>query len=142
MSTLDAAARQEMKRELHAAGLRATAARLSVFSALRLLGRAVSHGELADHLEPEGLDRVTVYRNLIALTEAGLVSRFDAGDHVWRFAVASLTDDATSRFVCTECGAVEALPQVSLSVRRGPVPRAVQDRAVFVQLSGRCDDCE
>ena len=141
----DRGARERLKRDLHEAGLRATPARLAVLATLRHLARAMSHGELAEHLEDEGWDRATVYRNLMALTEAGLVRRFDVGDHVWRFSPASDEgEESSSRFICTECGTVEALPEVSVQVPKAPaghMPRSVKNRSVAVQLSGLCDDC-
>ena len=68
----------------------------------------VSHGELVDALAGEGMDRTTVYRNLVDLTQVGLVQRTDLGDHVWRFELRrSRTegDDAKHpHFTCSDCG--------------------------------------
>src|SRR5580700_10531724 len=37
------------------------------------------------HAPSPDLNRDTVYRNLMELSESGLVSRLDLGDQVWRF---------------------------------------------------------
>jgi len=47
----------------------------------------MSHADVAGELASHGLDRATVYRNLMDLADAGLVSRADHGDHVWRFSL-------------------------------------------------------
>ena len=70
---------------LRGAGLRKTAPRLAVLEVLERARRPLSHAEVAESLAAEGLDRATVYRNLVALSEAGLVRRSDHGDHVWGF---------------------------------------------------------
>ena len=91
-------------------GLRVTAPRVAVLQRLLQATSPVSHGELAETLAPQW-DRATIYRNLIDLTESGVLRRTDVGDHVWRFEVRA--DDASSHedrkhphFVCGECGDV------------------------------------
>src|SRR5262245_2543452 len=66
-------------------GLRVTSSRLLVLGELSKEGPPVSHPELAERLAERGLDRVTVYRNLVALTDAGLLVRTQLSDHVWRY---------------------------------------------------------
>ena len=91
------------------------------------------------------MDRTTVYRNLVDLTEAGLVQRTDLGDHVWRFEL-KRGEGASIRhphFTCTDCGTVSCLPEVTLSVKKGKgVPRSLsKQRGVEIQLRGKCDAC-
>ncbi len=136
----------DLHARLRAAGLRATQPRLAVLKALEQ-SRSVTHSELAEALAGSGWDRATVYRNLVALAEAGLARRVDPGDHVWRYEIADATasDEARAHphFVCDDCGAVECLPGVSLRVgAAGDAPRAVLERSVEVQLRGRCDRCD
>jgi Fur family ferric uptake transcriptional regulator len=139
---------QDRKTTLRTSGLRSTAPRLAVLRELEAAESPCSHAELADKLVLEGFDRATVYRNLIDLTEAGLVQRSDHGDHIWRF---ELLRAETHRgggphphphFVCTECGTVSCLPEsaIRISASRG-TPRALERRAVEVQLKGACDVC-
>jgi Fur family ferric uptake transcriptional regulator len=134
----------ELKATIRKAGLRSTAPRLAVLR--RLLGAVtpVSHGELAEQLADEGMDRTTVYRNLVDLTEVGLVQRTDLGDHVWRFELKRAKgDDARHpHFTCTDCGQVACLPEVTLKVKQGlGVPRALLKQKVEIQLRGKCDGC-
>jgi Fur family ferric uptake transcriptional regulator len=130
---------------LRGSGLRRTAPRIAVLRHLEAATVPASHGEIAEALAPKGLERVTVYRNLTDLVEAGLVTRRDLGDHVWRFELArgeNLHASTHAHFLCIDCGAVLCLPEKAVNVRvaRG-VPRAVRSQRVEVQLRGLCDGC-
>lgn len=136
-----------LRERLRDAGLRATAPRLAVLQHLEAARGPLSHAEVADHLAVDGLDRATIYRNLIDLTERGLLRRNDLGDHVWRFELAR-AESADHRvdhphFVCSECGAVACLPEETVVVRTTrSTPAALKRRqSVQVQLRGRCDSC-
>ena len=126
-------------------GLRATPSRLAVLGLLRGAGGPMTHGEVAGRLADGGWDRATLYRNLTDLAEAGLLARADLGDHVWRFeAVGGGPAPRHPHFVCTECGAVECLPGLEISVgaaARRRTPRAVRARRVEIQVKGVCDGC-
>jgi len=136
----------ELRALVRGKGLRATAPRLAVLRALFATKSAVSHGDLAEQLAPEGWDRATIYRNLIDLTEAGLVRRTDIGDHVWRFELRG--DEAAHggaehpHFMCNRCGEVSCLPDEIVQVKpsRG-VPRALRKKDVEIQIRGTCDRC-
>jgi len=137
----------ELRAAVRARGLRATPSRLAVLDIVRGTGAPVSHGEVADKLASQAWDRATIYRNLIDLSDAGLLRRTDVGDHVWRFEAINHDAAAHPHFVCTECGVVECLPEVELAMRRPEpskrvrAPRAVKQRQVEVHVRGRCDAC-
>jgi Fur family ferric uptake transcriptional regulator len=127
---------------LRAAGLRRTAPRIAVLEHLEAASVPTSHGEIAEVL---GWDRATVYRNLMDLAEAGLVTRTDLGDHVWRFELSRRSEkhaSAHAHFLCVDCGNVQCLPQgaVRLESARG-APRAIRSRRVEVHVKGVCDGC-
>ena len=130
---------------LRGRGLRRTMARITVLRFMHANRRPMSHGDVAQGLEADGLDRATVYRNLMDLVEVGILMRTDVGDHVWRFELKRSEDDDETEhphFICTDCGGVSCLPDgvVKLvSSRRSP--KAVNDRRVVVQLRGICDAC-
>lgn len=135
---------EQLKATIRGVGLRSTAPRLSVLKRLTQATTPISHGELVDALAAEGMDRTTVYRNLVDLTEAGLVQRTDLGDHVWRFELKRGTGESVRHphFTCVDCGAVACLPEVTLSVKQGKgVPRSLSKQKVEIQLRGKCDDC-
>ena len=126
-------------------GLRRTMARVRVLKFVLASGRPVSHGDVAKALEPEGFDYATVYRNLIDLSEAGILARTDLGDHVWRFELRSAkpNDEAEHpHFICTDCGSVTCLPDNAVKLLpTKKAPRALAKRQVVVQVKGVCDDC-
>jgi Fur family ferric uptake transcriptional regulator len=138
--------RAEMRGKIRAVGLRSTAPRVAVLQYLQTATTPVSHADLFTALADQGFDRATIYRNLIDLTEAGLLSRTDVGDHVWRF---ELRREGQGRhlsehphFMCTDCGEVACLPGVSVRITPVPgAPRALGAKTVAVQLKGLCDRC-
>jgi Fur family ferric uptake transcriptional regulator len=119
-------------------GLRVTAQRLTVLGALSASTRPLSHGELADELVGTGMDRATVYRNLMALAEARLLMRTLMPDGVFRFELLREEGRAHEQhphLICTECGQVRCLPKRAVSVRPG------LGDVIEVQLRGRCLAC-
>ena len=129
------------RRLLAETGLRATAQRLAILEALERLEAPVSHPELTERLAGTSLDRATVYRNLVALAEAGLLVRTRLGDGVWRYELPrtrATKHGAHPHFVCTDCGDIACLP-ASAVVLSGPL--AAGREVAEVQLRGRCEDC-
>ncbi|HKA55477.1 MAG TPA: Fur family transcriptional regulator [Candidatus Binatia bacterium] len=136
----------EIRAKIRAAGLRSTAPRVAVLQRLQKTSTPVSHADLFTELADQGFDRATIYRNLIDLTEAGLLSRTDVGDHVWRFELRREGQrghkNEHPHFMCTDCGEVSCLPGVSVRISPAPgVPRALSAKNVSVQLQGLCDRC-
>lgn len=137
-----AASRRTLLRD---AGLRATAARLAVLDVLISAGAPLSHGEVVRALAGRAVDRATVYRNLIDLADAGLATRGDLGDHVWRFAAAGAGHGQARHphFVCRGCGRVQCLPDTRVRVAAGnDAPEALRGDEVEIQIRGLCDDCQ
>lgn len=136
---------QEHAALLRRSGLRKTAPRIAVLELLESATTPRTHGEITADMAGLGFDRATIYRNLIDLVEANLVSRSDLGDHVWRFELRrpeARHARQHSHFLCVDCGGVTCLPggAVRLVSSRG-LPRAVLSRDVEVQVKGRCDAC-
>ncbi|MEM1031494.1 MAG: Fur family transcriptional regulator [Myxococcota bacterium] len=139
---VDAATRNGLRQRLRASGLRATPARLATYEVLWARATPLTHAEVHAVLADQGLERTTVYRNLIDLTEAGLVARTDLGDHTWRFERKAEGQATASHahFVCVDCGEVSCIDGVHVAVD-GAAPRAVASQDVEVQIRGRCDGC-
>ena len=136
---------EKVRDRLRAAGLRCTAARLWVMQQLIDASGPVTHAQVANALRPRGFDRATIYRNLIELTQAGLVIRIELGDHVWRFELyrPEKSDDRDHpHFVCVDCGEVACLPSVSVNIKLSPGSRKSQIREITeVLLKGHCGHC-
>lgn len=134
----------KLRDRLKDAGLRATAPRLAVLRYLEGAEQPLTHAEVAEELGREGLDRATVYRNLVDLVEAGVAHRSDMGDHVWRFQLVRSQhhEEEHPHFICSACGAVQCLPKGAVAVRsaRG-APRALRQASLSIQLRGVCDKC-
>jgi Fur family ferric uptake transcriptional regulator len=135
---------------LRDAGLRKTVPRMAVLEVLERAKSPLSHADVSGNLERasgrshETLDRATVYRNLMALTEAGIVRRTDLGDHVWRFELVrehKAHETAHPHFVCTDCGTVSCLPGVTVRIDGGGAA-SVARKGFEVQLRGVCVDCD
>ena len=139
------ARRDELRDRLRGAGLRSTLARIAVLEQLDSAPGPLSHAELADVLVPMGFDRATVYRNLIDLTEAGLVSRTELGDHLWRFETRRAGQDHAAQhphFVCVDCGEVSCLADINFDISPSPgSKRSVIGELTEVLLKGRCGRC-
>ena len=137
--------RREIVDELHGAGLRATPARVAVLDAVRQAAAPLTHAELTRELDGNGWDAATIYRNLVAITDAGLIVRSDHGDRRWRFEDRP-SDGATEHqhphFLCTDCGTVSCLPEVEIRLPRSRgLPRSAAEGEFEVQLRGVCDSC-
>lgn len=134
----------ELRDSIRTTGLRATQPRVAVLRLLHHAGAPRTHAEVVSELDALGWDRATLYRNLTDLAEAGLLRRVDLGDHVWRFELALPGHDPHStdhpHFLCTNCGDVTCLPEVTLP-EGADVPSAVVAGQVAIQVRGLCDGC-
>jgi Fur family ferric uptake transcriptional regulator len=135
----------DLRTRIRSVGLRSTPARMAVLQALGEHTTPVTHAELAAELVPQGFDKATVYRNLIDLTDAGLVSRSELGDHVWRFELRRETGEHTGEhphFLCIDCGEVSCLSDVDISIsplqgrKAAPIGQVTE-----VLLKGHCGRC-
>jgi Fur family ferric uptake transcriptional regulator len=121
-------------------GIRVTEQRMVILRELARLRVPASHPELTERLAGVGLDRATIYRNLLSLTEAGLLVKTQLGDNVWRFQLPlerSTEHGAHPHFVCNDCGDVACLPDSAVTLRG----EAVRNQVAEVQLRGRCVAC-
>ncbi len=136
---------EEARALLRQANLRSTPSRLVVLERLSLLDHPISHAELSDQLVPLGYDKSTIYRVLVELAEAELLSRIDAGDHAWRFELRGQHGGHSAgehpHFVCNDCGKIECLPDVKVSFRETKKSKGSHRQIDEVFLKGTCDDC-
>jgi Fur family transcriptional regulator, ferric uptake regulator len=129
---------------LRQAELRATAPRLAVLRVLLRERRPVSHSEVTRALNPDGIDRVTVFRNLHDLAAAGILARVDVGDHTWRFELgpAAQSSRQHSHFICERCSLVSCLNDFNVNLLP-PIPAlsAIVASVSDVVLRGCCRRC-
>src|SRR5687767_15931844 len=117
---------------LRAAKLRSTTSRVAVLQYLAEAHKPLSHSDVSDALVPSGYDKSTLYRCLVELADAGLLSRLDAGDHSWRFELRRGEEPHGSEhphFVWTDCGEVSCLPDAEWKItspRASNVPKLAE----------------
>jgi Fur family transcriptional regulator, ferric uptake regulator len=135
----------DLRTRIRAAGLRVTAARVEVLRLLSERTTPSSHPEVFASLQERGWDRATLYRNLVDLSEAGILRRVDHGDHVWRYELAQTThgDDVEHpHFLCTSCGDLSCLDAVVVQLpQNSAIPGAMRTGRVQIQFRGLCDRC-
>ncbi|MCC6620060.1 MAG: transcriptional repressor [Deltaproteobacteria bacterium] len=126
---------------LRRAGLRVTASRLAVLELLERAPEPMTHHDVVERLHGSPWNRSTLYRNLIDLTEAGLLAKSEIGG-LMRFERLGRDNACATHphFVCTACGTVTHLDDVVVRVE-GHGPRSLASGAVEVQLRGQCDAC-
>ncbi len=134
-----------IRTRVRGAGLRLTAARLSVMQQLMAAKSPLTHAQFADQLTASGYDRATIYRNLVELTEAGIVNRIELGDRVWRYELRAASGAGAAEhphFVCVDCGEVSCLPTGSVSIKHAaPGKPAAIGQVTQVLLKGHCGHC-
>jgi len=128
---------------LKRASIRATPARISVLRELRAAKSPVTHADLTEILVPEGFDKATVFRNLNDLAEAGLASRTELGDHVWRFEAIDPERpgaDKHPHFVCVECKTVMCLGEMEFTAKSRKQAAAIGN-ITEILIKGHCAEC-
>jgi Fur family ferric uptake transcriptional regulator len=134
--------REEGRRVLHDAGLRATAPRVAVLRLLSDTDRPLSHAEVVERIGTDDWDAATLYRNLIKLDEAGLARVASRVGGVTRFEAQRADEPAHvhPHFACRDCGDVICLHDAALSI---PKDEAWRDALLDadLQVVGKCPDC-
>jgi Fur family transcriptional regulator, ferric uptake regulator len=120
--------------------LRVTEQRMAILRELAKQRIPASHPELTERLAGDSLDRTTIYRNLVSLTEAGLLVKTRLGDNVWRFQLPHMSSTGHGshpHFVCNDCGDVACLPESAVALH----DEAIRHQVKEIQLRGRCVAC-
>jgi Fur family ferric uptake transcriptional regulator len=136
---------QQARDLLRGADLRSTSSRLAVLQHLANFNKPLSHAEVADALVPQGFDISTLYRCLVELADANLLTRLDAGDHAWRFELRrgdSHDEGQHPHFMCLDCGKVTCLPEIEVKIvpLSGKKTGSLGD-VTEIFLKGHCTEC-
>lgn len=135
---------ENIRRTLRDSGFRATRARIVVLQQLQKATSPLTHLDLSKTLVPIGFDKGTVFRVLSDLTEAGLVSRTELGDHVWRFEILDPDESDGQRhphFLCTDCGDVSCLEAMKFTAG-SRAKASVIGRISEILIKGLCSKCK
>ncbi len=138
--------------QLRAASVRVTGARLKVLAALLDAQRALSHHEVQEAFAE--MDRVTLYRALDCLTDAGLAHKITGDDRVFRFSAGAEHDgtDGPARhhqhghFKCTRCAKVFCLDSIGEAgllenALRESLGKGFRSHDIEFTIKGWCADC-
>lgn len=137
-----APSREQLKRLVRDAGLRATAPRIAVLGLLAASDRPLSHSEVVEALGNDEWDQATLYRNLVKLAEVNLARVASQVGGVARYVALGEDDEPHlhPHFACTECNVVVCLHDAELVAPRDPGWREAL-RGAELQLVGQCPDC-
>lgn len=142
MKQADGALFRELIRQ---AGLRSTRARVAILERLTASSRPLTHAQITDELESHGFDKATIYRGLIEMAEAGLLTRLELGDHVWRYEFRRSHKEeeaAHLHFLCVDCGRIDCLDGTSVATALAPAIRQAANGTISdVLLKGHCHQC-
>jgi Fur family ferric uptake transcriptional regulator len=121
---------------LRTRGMRVSATRRALLAALYAERAPRTAEELAG-----GLDLASVYRNLDALEQVGLVRHVHVGHGPGMYALAARRDRGYA--ACEACGRHHALSETALAAIRAAVARATGFTSDFSHfpIVGRCPDC-
>lgn len=134
--------KRKAERLLGSVNLRCTRPRIAILNVLLGVKRPITQEEVAFRLGSGGPNKVTIYRTLESLLDAGLVHRVFLRQRTWHF---ELADNCTEsqchpHFTCTECSDTHCLPEISIPMAKSPY-KGFNIRHQQVQLEGLCPKC-
>ena len=134
--------------QLRDAAVRSTAARVKVLTALLEAGRAFSHQDMQDTFSD--MDRVTLYRALDCLTDAGLAHKIAGDDRVFRYSAGAdhgaVPHHQHGHFKCTRCARVFCLDSIGeaemlQSALQKTLGKGFRSHDIEFTIKGWCADC-
>ena len=133
---------KKARRMLKGAELYCTEARIAILKVLMQAPSPLRQDEIAKRLTVKTLNKVTIYRTLQSLVEAGLVHRAFMQKRAWHFELAHHCSESQCHphFTCLDCGNTHCLTGVSLPMAKSPHEGFVISRQQ-VRLEGWCPAC-
>lgn len=129
---------------IHEAGLRATDHRIQVLFCFSRAKQAMTVYELTDLLRKKhNIDQATIYRNLISLTEVGLIRKldFNDGQSLYEFEDGRLSP----QIICRKCKMIEKIEGVPLDAMLKKIITKSKKFKIAneytVQVYGLCRSC-
>jgi Fur family ferric uptake transcriptional regulator/Fur family zinc uptake transcriptional regulator len=142
-SNIEMLNREYIKKTLKTFGIRPTKARILICEALMMIGQPVSHGDLQTNVLLSEINRVTLYRSLNVLVEAGIVHKVLGIDGRWYFCIHELDEPGCPgghpHFYCLKCGNMKCLRGDKLPFVEVPPGCHVEGKQLLVY--GICEKC-
>jgi len=127
---------------LKKANLRCTSSRIAILKVLSEAENPLTHRQIALALGKKAPNKVTIYRALESLVQAGLVHRAYTRGRAWCYELAGNCTDKQCHphFTCSNCGQTYCLvgffPPLVKGLKKGFVVYRQQ-----VRLEGLCPEC-
>jgi Fur family ferric uptake transcriptional regulator len=127
---------------LKAAKLYRTQGRIDILIVLMNAGKPLSQDQIAGLSGKRRFDKVTIYRTLERLLDAGLVHKAFMDKRAWHFELAHncTKHQCHPHFTCTNCGKTRCLIDISIPLASGLEKGFVLYRQQ-VRLEGLCPSC-
>ena len=134
--------KQKARNLLASAGLRVTVPRLAVLAVLLRVRKPQTANQIGIKLGANGPNKVTIYRVLESLLEAGFVHKAFLRRRTWHFEPADNCTETQCHphFTCTSCGRTHCLTEISLPMAKTP-HKGFAIHYQRVQLEGLCPKC-
>jgi Fur family ferric uptake transcriptional regulator len=122
-------------------GLRVTAPRLTILSALLEAGSPLTESQLAVRLGDTAPDKTTIYRTLMSLVEADLVHKAFVQHRQWYFEPAHhcTTHQCHPHFTCIRCDQTVCLHDVNTPLIQ--LPKGMTMTRQQIRIEGVCATC-
>ncbi|NLH43428.1 MAG: transcriptional repressor [Planctomycetes bacterium] len=132
---------EQARHMLRETKLYCTEARVAILRVLLEANGPLRQDQIAGW-ESHKLNKVTVYRTLDSLAEAGLVHRAFLQNRAWHFELADHCSEKQCHphFTCTNCGVTRCMTDISLPLAKIPQKGYVISRQQ-VRLEGLCPAC-
>ena len=136
--------KEELQTMLQEVGLRVTDHRIAVLSTVAKVKQPITVYELVDVLrKKDNIDQATVYRNLSALHEAGLLRRLDFNHGHAHYELEN--GRASHQIVCKTCETIEKIEGISID---DTVKKMLKKSKKFksttthsIEIYGACKKC-
>ena len=127
---------------LYSAKLKRTEPRRMVLEVLLNAAQPQTTEKIVSAIGKNGPNRVTIYRTLENLIEAGLVHKAFVGERSQYYELADKCSEhqCHPHFVCTDCGRTSCMHDVSVSMATS-TPAGFVIQRQQVRLEGLCPDC-
>lgn len=130
----------EAAQVLQAKGIRSTTIRTDVLHLLMQSSRAYTHADV-ERAFGNALDRVSLYRCLLTLTEAGIIQKLiDSKGHCSYFYAPPSNVAVQPHFKCSHCETVLSLPELPEAYLNAMYKYKID--TIQLLAEGTCDDCQ